>query len=818
MKKICLIFIIALIILPEKNYSAGRMKIIKQKINRSRLTNIHKTNINKEIRSAFKKFNSRYYNKWKIKYKKATGMVEQLYGFHTEPFGRDFKQAGRVFLKQNNDLFKIDTDSLQFINQDKVSRFVHVSYKQYYKDIPVENSIIKFSYLEDGRLIYLRSRYVYDIDLATIPNISAQGAVAAAFQDLNPVRYDKDSIKTEIVIYFNKQTGKKHLSYKVSFFSQDPLGAYIYYIDALNQTVIDKIDILIYSSQGNIKGKILPEYYNDTLSEEPIKNANVKIGVLDTVTSDSLGDFFSFYNDPVSTSFEGPNFKVINHKAGEAYYITNSPVDPNNINIVWDYNIADTHMDELNVFYHLERMRSYFIDSFGKTNIDYQTVVYVHNTNDDLNAYFYPSTGDLYFGDASSSGSYENFAHTADVIYHEYTHAIVENIYDSRIINLGEHGAINEAYADYFACSFLNDPIAGDNCVPVGSQRNLIGANKSYPVNWEGEVHDDSLIFSQALWEIRGLALIGSNNANQLIYNSLYFEPDSFNSGIDAILMADDNDGDLSNGTPNDSVISQAFLNHGLPVTALNFEYAGDTFEPNNGYREATNISLNEYYESYIYDYYDLDYYKLSLLPRERGVRLEVNLFLPAKDQSYYYVYDYYVFDKDKKLVSYQELFYYNKIEGNRWFITQPSLQIAIEPPLDEIYYILVTSAGRKINGDSYTNYSATKSYKLQCTLAEESLADVRIYPNPYKPNDNKFSTGTDQSGIIFQRLTENAKLKVFDLKGRLIFQKDDLGNNPFWEWDVKDNDRRKVPSGIYIYILTDTSGKSVKGKFAVIR
>ena len=289
MKKIWFIFIIALVIFPEKNYSAGPMKIIKQKISRGKLKNIYKTNVNKEIRSAFKKFNSRYYNKWKIKYNKAGGMVERLYGFHTEPFGRDFKQAGRDFLKQNNDLFKIDIDSLGFINQKDVSRFIHVSYQQYYKDIPVENSIVKISYLDDGRLIYLRSRYVYDIDLATIPNISAQHAVNTALQDLNPLSYDQDSIKTEIRIYFNKQTGEKYLSYKVSFFSHDPLGAYIYYIDALNGSLIDKLDILIYDSQGTVQGYIMPEHHDDALSLEPIKNVFVKIAGSETVISDMQG-------------------------------------------------------------------------------------------------------------------------------------------------------------------------------------------------------------------------------------------------------------------------------------------------------------------------------------------------------------------------------------------------------------------------------------------------------------------------------------------------------------------------------------------------
>ena len=290
------------------------------------------------------------------------------------------------------------------------------------------------------------------------------------------------------------------------------------------------------------------------------------------------------------------------------------------------------------------------------------------------------------------------------------------------------------------------------------------------------------------------------------------------------ILIADDyinGNSDLSDGTPNDSVISQAFLNHGIPVIAAN--YGNDPFEPNNGYREAFPIVFGQEYQSYISKRGDFDYYKLTLTLRERTGRLKVNLELPYRwSNNQYYAYDLYLFNEDKDLLATKliDRVYTYPSDTNNFFISESSSSIIIEPSLNEIYYILIKGTEGQLTegGNYYHTFNPTGLYKLQCTLEEETLANVRIYPNPYKPNDNKSSTGTDQSGIIFHRITKNANLKIYDLKGRLIFQKDDLGNDFYWEWDVEDNDRRNIPSGIYIYILTNPSGESAKGKFAIIR
>ncbi len=107
-----------------------------------------------------------------------------------------------------------------------------------------------------------------------------------------------------------------------------------------------------------------------------------------------------------------------------------------------------------------------------------------------------------------------DFAYDGDVVFHEFMHAITTSLVN-KINSLGldewginsEPGGLNEAWSDYFAAAFTNDPAVGEYASIKGgfgevALRN-IDSNASCPHNVIGEIHNDSLIWSSALWEIR---------------------------------------------------------------------------------------------------------------------------------------------------------------------------------------------------------------------------------------------------------------------------------------------------------------------------
>ena len=114
-------------------------------------------------------------------------------------------------------------------------------------------------------------------------------------------------------------------------------------------------------------------------------------------------------------------------------------------------------------------------------------------------------------------GKEVNWGYDASVVDHEFTHAVVHAYPDlgGYVIDaqgaLDSPGALNEAYADYFSSAKRNSPTVGEYAfkhvaLAKGESiaRNLAGAHKC-PDDLDGEVHDDSRFYSEALWQGRGL-------------------------------------------------------------------------------------------------------------------------------------------------------------------------------------------------------------------------------------------------------------------------------------------------------------------------
>jgi MYXO-CTERM domain-containing protein len=163
-----------------------------------------------------------------------------------------------------------------------------------------------------------------------------------------------------------------------------------------------------------------------------------------------------------------------------------------------------------------------------------------------------------------------NTARLADVVYHEFGHGVHEN---AIIPGVGAMNiALSEGISDYLAATIVNDSGMARGFF-LGSSEPLRELN---PVDFEwtwpediGEVHDEGRIIGGAFWDLRALlsAKYGPV-AGVPITDRLWFE--AIRRAVDIpsayfeTLVADDDDGDLTNGTPNVCEINAAFGTHGL--------------------------------------------------------------------------------------------------------------------------------------------------------------------------------------------------------------------------------------------------------------
>ncbi|MEO0405078.1 MAG: hypothetical protein AAF193_09420, partial [Bacteroidota bacterium] len=173
----------------------------------------------------------------------------------------------------------------------------------------------------------------------------------------------------------------------------------------------------------------------------------------------------------------------------------------------------------------------------------------------------------------------------ADVVYHEYGHGINDFYYQSFGANF-INGAMNEGYADLWAISLTeNNGLLGVGFNEGDDEplRRYDIDPKIYPQDLVGQVHNDGEIICGAWYETH---LLMGENWDQTMeifigaYDGLQATAMNGNEGsaygdvlLDA-LQADDDDADITNGTPNGGAIVEGFATHGITLlSAIELEH-----------------------------------------------------------------------------------------------------------------------------------------------------------------------------------------------------------------------------------------------------
>lgn len=150
-------------------------------------------------------------------------------------------------------------------------------------------------------------------------------------------------------------------------------------------------------------------------------------------------------------------------------------------------------------------------------------------------------SGALWFG----QGPKRDYAYDGDVVYHELTHAVVEDTLGLGAWHIDENGAIdapgamNEGLADYFSSAITGDPDVGEYAASdFGSTTGVIRTLKNTDgcTNVIGEVHADSTLFSGGLWEARQSLPEGDRALfDKSIYKAMRANPGKADVGFDDV-------------------------------------------------------------------------------------------------------------------------------------------------------------------------------------------------------------------------------------------------------------------------------------------
>ncbi|MGE3457180.1 MAG: hypothetical protein AB7O24_18855, partial [Kofleriaceae bacterium] len=345
------------------------------------------------------------------------------------------------------------------------------------------------------------------------------------------------------------------------------------WVDANDGSPILRRSRLHYAN-GTIKYLVPDRFPGNGRTAQPAAFATHSVnGTNVTALEDGTVTWAGTANASVSPGLKGP-YAVLSNEAGELVSQTVSL--PPNGSIVWDQSANEVADAQLSAFVAANYVKQFVRDNIAPNMawLDQPLSVTVNEAGS-CNAYNAPDG--IHF---LRRGACENTALLADVVYHEFGHALHRA---SIIEGVGQFdGAISEGLSD-----FLSALISKDHKMAPGWRMteaplrdiNPIDSEMRWPEDANGEVHNDGEIVAGALWDTwKALEQTrGVEPAYQLMldyYYAIIQRSTDLQSAYTEVLVADDDDGNLANGTPNACAISSAFDRHGLtdPSHSLKLE------------------------------------------------------------------------------------------------------------------------------------------------------------------------------------------------------------------------------------------------------
>ncbi|MFH1464912.1 MAG: hypothetical protein ABIO70_11060 [Pseudomonadota bacterium] len=208
---------------------------------------------------------------------------------------------------------------------------------------------------------------------------------------------------------------------------------------------------------------------------------------------------------------------------------------------------------------------------------------------------FYDGVGiNFYVG---YSGYCNDPGRIADVILHELGHGVHHHI-----LATGTFASdLSEGAADFTSATILDSPFLAPEFYVGSAYLRELETDHVYPDDVIGEVHYDGLIWGSFLWDLRERWIddygydAGVEQTDLLFLGALQQGP-TLTDAYEAVIVADDDDGDLSNGTPHACELIDLLDVHGLgpgPIGVVMFDHA--PLDSQGSFTEAYEVSFDLY-------------------------------------------------------------------------------------------------------------------------------------------------------------------------------------------------------------------------------
>ncbi len=469
-----------------------------------------------------------------------------------------------------------------------------VGFVQRYKGMPVIGGQVSFRYKND-RMFLIGSEALPNVQASVNPPTIAATSLAARAK--NWVLADAAASATAsridgpfVLPIVGDGAVHRYVTVKrVAVTAQDPVGSWDVYVDAQSGAPVAREQRLLFAD-GRIRFNVPVRHPGSERADYPATDAKVTINGVE-LSTDSTGQvtWAGATSGALVTSVEGSYVDVDNEAGTDA--TASFTISPEG-GVVWNASATEFLDSQLSAFIHARIAKEYARGINPELAWLDETLPVNVNIDQSCNA-FSDGNSINFFAESSECA---NTGRLADVVYHEFGHSLHAN---SVIEGVGQFtSAHSEGLSDYLAATITNDPAMGRGFFKSAAPLRHIDPTGSEHV-WPEDVagaHYTGLIFAGAMWDLRKLliAKYGSSAgialADRLYYGTLQ-RATSIPSTYVEVLAEDDDDGDLSNGTPNGCDINAAFGLHGLRSASAKITPLADELPSPDGHRVALEVT-----------------------------------------------------------------------------------------------------------------------------------------------------------------------------------------------------------------------------------
>lgn len=506
-----------------------------------------------------------------VKFLTTNGRIERIYG---PMFGAGAtpEAAFRDFASNYADAFTAGTGRLELVGLQTIGRgrFTAGTLKQFYGPIPVDRGqVTLLARNEVGSPIVLAVNGAVAVrgNIGS-PTVSAKQAIKN-LQKHHPTL--KDFEKPTLVIWDGEL--RSHLAW--TFIASSPTSLtgcttcgsipeqVEAFVDAETGEVLEERQaIWTIDVNGNVSAWATPGLKPDEAINpptfQPLNNLRVNITSGNFAFSGSDGSFTIANSGSTDVTVNAPltgRWARVVNQAQATSSLSQIVTPPGPANFIYNGSPAQFTTAEVNGYIHTDRVHNFVKSVNPVYPVDIQLPVNV-NVSGSCNAFYNGSSTNFYRA-ATTANSCPNMAYST-VIYHEYGHFVVDRG------GTGQ-GAYGEGMSDTIANLLVDHPWTGEDFrgPNTGPLRSAIN-NVTYPS--VDEIHIAGQIVSGAFWNtlLQMDAAVGHAEAlgrvREWAIDSILLHPPGVTPGLVVdVLTLDDNDGDITNGTPHYAQIAAGF-------------------------------------------------------------------------------------------------------------------------------------------------------------------------------------------------------------------------------------------------------------------